>query len=227
MELCKELLRREVGVCCIQEVKWRGMGSKFLGSLGRRFKLWWSGNEDKIGGVVILVREDLCMNVVEMNRILDRVIVVVIIFGKKVVRTVCAYAPQCRRSMSEKKFHEEMTRGCEVNNKKEVLICLGDFNGFIGKKVDGLEEIHGGFGIGRRNVEGRLLLEFCVKKSMCVGNSWFKKKNNEKVTFNEVCSATETDFVLMNRRQRKFLKDLRIIGSELKHKLLKIVSDGK
>ena len=32
------------------------MGSKFLGSFGRRFKLWWSGNEDKIGGVGILVR---------------------------------------------------------------------------------------------------------------------------------------------------------------------------
>ena len=79
------------------------MGSKFLGSLGRRFKLWWSGNEDKIGGVGILVREYLCMNVVEVNRISDRVIVVVIIFAKKVVRIVCAYAPQCGRLMSEKK----------------------------------------------------------------------------------------------------------------------------
>ena len=56
MELCEELVRREVGICCIQEVRWRGMGSKFLGSLDRRFKLWWSGNEDKIGGVGILER---------------------------------------------------------------------------------------------------------------------------------------------------------------------------
>ena len=61
-----------------------------------------SGNENKIGGVGILVREDLCMNVVEINRISDRVIVVVIIFGKKVVSIVCAYAPQRGRSMSEK-----------------------------------------------------------------------------------------------------------------------------
>ena len=89
MELCEELVKREVGICCIQEVRWRGMGSKFVGSLDRRFKLWWSGNEDKIGGVGILVREDLCMNVVEINRISDRVMVVVVIFGKKVVRIVC------------------------------------------------------------------------------------------------------------------------------------------
>ena len=81
-----ELLMRKVVICCIQEVRWRDMGSKFLGSLGRRFKLWWSGNEDRIGGVGILVREDLCMNVVEIHKISDRVMVVVIIFGKKVVR---------------------------------------------------------------------------------------------------------------------------------------------
>ena len=42
------------------------------------------------------------MNVVKINRISDRVMVVVIIFVKKVIRIVCAYAPQCGRSMSEK-----------------------------------------------------------------------------------------------------------------------------
>ena len=86
MELCEELLRREVGICCIQEVRWRGMGSKFVGSSDRRFKLWWSSNEDKIGGVGILIRKDLYMNVVEINRISDKVMLMVIIFVKKVVR---------------------------------------------------------------------------------------------------------------------------------------------
>ena len=131
MELCEELLRREVGICCIQEVRWRGMGSKFLGSLGRRFKLWWSGNEDKIGWVGILVRDDLCMNFVGINRISNRVMAVVIIFGKK-VKIVCAYISRCGRLMSEKeKFYEEMARGCEVENANKILICLGDFNGHI------------------------------------------------------------------------------------------------
>ena len=204
------------------------MGSKSVGSSGRRFKLWCSGNEDKIGGVGILVREDLCMNVVEINKISDRVMVVVIIFGKKVVRIVCAYAPQCGRSMSEKeKFYKEMARRCEVENANEVLICLGDFNGHIGKEVDGFEGVHGGFGIGKRNLEGRLLLEFCVEKDLRVGNSWFKKKDSRKVTFNGGCSGTEIDFVLMKKRQRKFLMDVRVIGGELQHKLLKVVLDRR
>ena len=99
------------------------MGSKFLGNLGRRFKLWWSGNDDKKCGVGILVK-DLCMNVGGINRISDRVMVEVIIFGKKVVRIVWAYAPQCGKSMNEKeKFYEVMARGCEVKNEKKVLTC--------------------------------------------------------------------------------------------------------
>ena len=39
MELCEELVRRDVGICYIQEVRWKGMGSKSVGSSGRRFKL--------------------------------------------------------------------------------------------------------------------------------------------------------------------------------------------
>ena len=58
--------------------------------------------------------------------------VVVIIFGKKVIRIVCAYAPKYGRLMSEKeKFYEKMARGCEVENANEILIRLGDFKGDI------------------------------------------------------------------------------------------------
>ena len=61
--------------------------------------------------------------------------------------------------MSEKeKFHEKIARRCEVEN--EVLVCLRDFNEHIGRGV------HGGFGIGKRNVEGRLLLESNVEKGI-------------------------------------------------------------
>ena len=79
------------------------------------------------------------MNVVEINRISDRVKVVVIIFIKKVEIIVCAYVPQCGRSMSEKeKFYEEMTRKWEVLNEN-ALICLRDYKRHIGKEVNGFQ----------------------------------------------------------------------------------------
>ena len=56
--------------------------------------------------------------------------------------------------MSKNKFYEKMARGCEVENKNEVLICLRDLNAHIGKKVDGFEGVYGGFGIKKMKREG-------------------------------------------------------------------------
>ena len=88
------------------------MVSKFLISLGIRFKLLGSDTEDQIVGVGILVEANLCMNVVIMNKTSDRLMVVAINFNKKIARIVYAYAPQRGRLMSEEKFYEKMARGC-------------------------------------------------------------------------------------------------------------------
>ena len=45
-EVCEELRKRRMDVCCLQEVRWRGQGAWFLSVKGRRYKLWWSGNSD-------------------------------------------------------------------------------------------------------------------------------------------------------------------------------------
>ena len=46
-------------LCCLQEVRHRVEGARFIGVKGRRYKLWWSGNDDGVGGVGILVKEEL------------------------------------------------------------------------------------------------------------------------------------------------------------------------
>ena len=48
--------------------------------------------------------------------------------------------------------------------------------------IDGFEGVHGGYGIDKRNVEGRRLLEFCDKKELCTANAWFGKKEQTKIS---------------------------------------------
>ena len=55
----------------------------------------------------------------------------------------------------------------------------------------------------------------------------FKKKDSRKVAFNGGCIGTEIDFVLMKKRQRKFLMNVKVIGGELQHKLPKVVLDRR
>ena len=69
-----------------------------------------------------------------------------------------------------------------LQNPSEVILSIGDFNGHIGRRIDGFEGVHGGCGIGKRNVEGKRLLEFCDEKELCVANTWFQKKEQRKIT---------------------------------------------
>ena len=44
-------------------------------------------------------------------------------------------------------------------------MCLGDFNGHVGRHIDGFNGVHGGYGVGQINLEGWMLLEFCVSNT--------------------------------------------------------------
>ena len=166
--------------------------------------MWWRGNDDKTGGVgrPILVKEELCENVVEVRRRCDRVMATGLVFGEEVVRVMCAYAPQRGKPDSEKeRFYEEKAREWSMANANEMVLGLGDFNGHMGKCAEGFKGIHGGYGIGKRIVEGKMLLDFCVQKELCVANTWYKKRDERKVTYSSNGNDTEVDFVLVGKKR--------------------------
>ena len=88
-------------MCCLQEVRWRGQGTRMLGMKGRRYKLWCFGKGDRVGGVGVMVKEGLCKKLV-VRRVSDRVMTVVVVFEEDVLVLNCGYAPQSGRSFAEK-----------------------------------------------------------------------------------------------------------------------------
>ena len=50
-----------------------------------------------------MVKEELCEQLVEVRRVSDRVMTVVV-FEKDVQRLICGHAPQSGRSLDEKQF---------------------------------------------------------------------------------------------------------------------------
>ena len=58
----------------------------------------------------------------------------------------------------------------------DLVMCLDDINGHVGRYIDGFDRVHGGYGIGQKNLEGRILIEFCLEKKLCVSNTWFKRE---------------------------------------------------
>ena len=60
-------------------------------------------------------------------------------------------------------FHDEMTCHWDMHSVGDFVMCLGDINGHVGRHIDGLDGVHGEFGAGQRNLEGRMFLEFCLE----------------------------------------------------------------
>ena len=82
--MCEELKKKRVDVCCIQGVRWKGRGAHFVGTLKRRYKLWWSGNDAGFRRAGILVKKEISGNVVKLRRKSDRVMAIVQTLGRKV-----------------------------------------------------------------------------------------------------------------------------------------------
>ena len=53
----------------------------------------------------------------------------------------------------------------------ELIIGMGDHNGHVGRNIDGFQGVHGGSIIDEGNQEGRMLLEFCYARHLCIGNT--------------------------------------------------------
>ena len=123
----------------------------------------------------LLVKQESCKNVVEVRRRCDGDMAIGLVFKKEVVTVVCAYAPQSGKPDAEKEiFYEEMAREWSVANA--LALGLGGFNGHVGKCAEGFEGIHGGCGVGKRNAKGRMLLDFCDQKELCVAKLVVQEK---------------------------------------------------
>ena len=95
--MCEELRKRKGDVCCIQEVRWKGQRAHFVGTLGQRYKLWWSANAGF--RVRTLVKEEISGNIGEVRTKSDRVIAIVLTLDKEVIHVICAYGPQSEDQM--------------------------------------------------------------------------------------------------------------------------------
>ena len=174
------------------------------------------------------MKEEISGNFVEVRRKSDRVMAIVLTLGREVMRVICAYGPQSGRPDAEKvRFYDEMGSEWDLGSSREVIVSLGDFKGHVGKCAEGFEGVHGWNGVGKRNAEGRKLLEFCDERELCVANTWFKKTDKRKITYSAGICGTEIDFVLVGEKYRKYIRDVRVIPWELQHRLVVVDLDKK
>ena len=159
------------------------------------------------------MKEGLCEKVVEVRRRSDRVMTVVMVLEEEVLRIICVYGPQSGRTAAEKEhFYDDLRSEWDLHSVGELVLGMGDFNVHVGKQSEGYEDVYGGNGIGERNVEEKMLLEFCDEKELCVANTWLRKGEKRNVTYSAGGNELEIDFILVGKGNRKYLRDVKVLS---------------
>ena len=102
-----------------------------------------------------MIDKSLKNSVVGVRRQGDMIILVKLIVGDMVLNVISTYAPQVGIDESAKRqFWEDLDDLIRAVPSSEKLF-IGDLNGHVGTTSVGFEAVHGGFGYGSRNQEGR------------------------------------------------------------------------
>ena len=125
-----------------------------------------------------------------------------------ILNIVSAYAPQVNNSMEEKNdFWEDLDGLIESVSKAERIVLGADLNGHVGEGNIGDEEIMGKYGAATRNKEGSMVVDFAKRMDLAIVNTYFKKKDEHRVTHKSGGKSTEVDYVMCRRKNLKEMCD--------------------
>ncbi|KAF7698187.1 hypothetical protein HF521_004697, partial [Silurus meridionalis] len=131
------------------------------------------------------------------------------------INVICAYAPQVGCEMEEKEiFWSQLDEVVDGVPRKERLVIGADFNGHVGEGNRGDEEVINRYGLKERNVEGQMVVDFAKRMEMAVVNTYFKKKDDQRVTYKSGGRCTQVDYVLCRRCNLKEIGDCKVLAGD-------------
>ena len=196
---------------CVQEKRWEGQSAR---EVGQGFKLFYTGS-GKRNRVGIILEEELKKQVINVQRVSDRLMMAKIIVDTEVVNIVSAYAPQqgCN-TLEKEEFLGQFEDLIKPVIRSEKCFIGADLNGHVGEKKDGFEGVHGGFGFGKRNKKGKKILHFAQGLDLSIVKTNFKKKKEHNITYKRHPYASQIDYILTRKEDAKEVKDCKVILGE-------------
>lgn len=138
---------------------------------------------DSVGsqrGVGFLINKNWKDSIKECITISERLAILKINMKDGIILTIAQiYAPTSASSEEEsEEFYQLLSETLKQNEvkRKDTLLVMGDFNGRIGKRKPGEEEILGRYYYGKQNRRGQRIVDFCLEMNSRIINTCFKKQ---------------------------------------------------
>ena len=125
--------------------------------------------------------------------------------------------------MLSEKFWTDLDEVVESIPKEERLVIGADFNGHVGEGNRGDENVMGRYGDKATNAEWQMLVDFATRMEMAVVNTYFKKREEHRVTYKSGGRSTQVDYIICRRAYLKEIGDCKVIAGDnvaKQHRLL-------
>ena len=157
------------------------------------------------------MKEELAESVLEVKMVSDRLMAIKL----AVKRSIQAHILHRLTTVGgEKLFLRKLDGLIESISKEERIVFGADLNGHVGKGNIGDEEIMGRYGAGTKNKEGLMVVDFAKRIDLAIINTYFKKKDEHRVTYKSGGKSTQVDYVMCRRRNLKEMCDCKVIVNE-------------
>ena len=95
----------------------------------------------------------------------------VVAFEEDVSRMICGHVLQSSKGRKKNTIYYEMKGEWDIHNAEDLVMCLGEFNGHMGRPTDGFHGVHGWYGGGQRNLEGHNMSQYTHREQSTSCNS--------------------------------------------------------
>ena len=201
-----EMTRLGLNVLGLSEVRWKE-GGDFVSD---GVRVMYSGGKESQRGVAVIVDSETAKRVTKVIPHSDRMMLVRIKAEPVDIVVIQVYMPTSDHEDEEVEgMYEELEELMEKEKGTDHLLILGDFNAVVGEGRD--EKEVGGYGLGKRNDRGQMLVEFCRRRSMMVTNTWYEHNERRRYTWKKPGDSAryQLDYILVRQRYRNSVKDSR------------------
>ena len=136
-------------------------------------------------------------SVLEVKKVLDRLMAKKLEVKGSILDIVSAYAPQVNNSMEEKNnFWQDLDGLIETISKQERKVLVAHLIGHMAEENIGNEKVMGRYGAGTTNKGGLIVVDFAKRMDFPVVNAYFKKKDEHRVAYKSRGKSTQVDYVM-------------------------------
>ena len=212
-----DMMKRKVDILCVQETRWKGSKAR---NIGDGCKIFYHGEDGRRNGVGVILKEDYIGRVLHV----DRIMYMKLDIEGVMMTVISAYAPQVGCLSEDKdKFWTDLDEVVESIPKEERLVIGADFNRHVGEGNRGDENVMGRYGDKARNAEGQMLVDFTTRMEMAVVNTYFKKREEHRVTYKSGGRSMQVDYIICRRAYLKEVGDCKVVAGDnvaKQHRLL-------